>query len=321
MISRLNLASLSSSLAQFKGQALTSMFNSVSPTWSSGPLAGAAADTSFFNRVGDPLLDVVSAHTPATFGSVLDHFSAHMKELPTPTTPTGLDASQSFSKPGQNMVTVLNRVEVTFKAQYSELGAMRKSLVQEQDAAQKLNTLTPQTPDAGIKAALADFVASYNAGVERFTPSVAKGGILEGSWEAERARFATQRDINYILNGSEVGLKGGLAALGISADPKTGLASVDQTRLDAALAGNKGNVVAALTSFATTFIDTIDALNAAGHAQVRQMANLDRAVHWIADNKAAAQKEFGPGAAATPNDAFAKAVALYDDMARLSKKT
>lgn len=321
MISPVNLSSLSSSLAQFKGQALTPLFNRVSPTWSSGPLAGAAADTSFFNRVGDPLLDPVSAQAPATFGSVLDHFSARMKELPTSTTPTGLDASQSFSKPGQNMVTVLNRVEVTFKAQFSELGAMRKSLVQEQQAAQKLHTLTVQTPDADIKAALADFVASYNAGVERFTPAVAKGGILEGSWEAERARFATQRDINYILNGSEAGLKGGLAALGISADPKTGLASIDQTQLDAALVKNKGNVVAALTSFATTFSDTVGALNAADHAQARQMANLDRAVHWIDDNKAAVKEEFGPGAAATPNGAFAKAAALYDEMARLSQKT
>lgn len=315
-ISPVDLSSFSASLAQFKSQSLTSLFGRVSPTWSSGPLAGAAGDTSFFNHGDDP----VSAHAPATFGSVLDHFSAHMKELPTPTTPTGLDASQSFSKPGQNMVTVLNRVEVTFKAQFSELGAMRKSLVHEQEAAQKLGTLTIETPDADIKDALADFVASYNAGIERFTPSVAKGGILEGSWEAERARFATERDINYILNGAEVGLKGGLAALGISADPKTKLASVDQARFDTALASNKGNVVAALTSFAGTFIDTIATLNAAGHAQVRQMANLDRAVHWIDANKAAVQKEFGPGAAATPSAAFAKAAALYDDMARLSKK-
>lgn len=320
-ISRLDLSSLSSSLAQFKGQALTSLFDRVSPSWSTGPLAGAAADNSFFNHGIDPLPDPMSAHTPATFGSVLDHFSAHMKELPTPTTPTGLDASQSFSKPGQNMVTVLNRVEVTFKAQFSELGAMRNSLVHEQDAAQKLKALTPQTPDADIKAALADFVARYNAGVDRFAPSVAKGGILEGSWEAERARFATERDINYLLNGAEAGLKGGLAALGISTDPKTKLASVDQQQLDAALAANKGNVVAALTSFAGTFSDTIAALNAAGHAQMRQMANLDRAVHWIDANKADVQKEFGPGAAATPSDAFAKAAALYDDMARLSKKT
>jgi hypothetical protein len=313
--------SLSSSISQFKGQALTSLFDRVSPTWSSGPLAGAAGDNSFFNRVGDPLRDT-PAHN-ATFGSILDQFSAslHMTELPTPTTPTGLDAAGSFSTPGQNMVTVLNRVEVTFKAQFSELGEMRKSLVQEQDSARKLNALSGASTDADIKTALDAFVASYNAGVNRFAPAVAKGGVLEGSWEAERARFATGRDINYILNGSEIGLKGGLAALGIGTDPKTGLATIDHAQLDTALAKNKANVVAALTSFAGTFVDTVACLNAADHAQVRQMANLDRAVHWIEDNKAAVQKEFGPGAAATPNDAFAKAAALYDDMERLSKKS
>jgi hypothetical protein len=47
------------------------------------------------------------------------------------------------------------------------------------------------------------------------------------------------------------------------------------------------------------------------------MANLDRAAHWIDANKAAAQNEFGPGAAATPNEAFAKAAAQYDAMAYL----
>lgn len=301
---------------------LFSLSAGAAPTWSSGPLAGAGADTSFFNRVGDPLLDALTGNTPQ-FANVLDQFSAslRMTSLPTSTTPTGLDASQSFSQPGQNMVTVLNRVEVTFKAQYAELGEMRTSLVHEQNAAKQLATLTAQTPDAGIKAALADFVTSYNAGVARFAPDVAQGGVLEGSWEAARARFATERDIDYILNGSEVGLKGGLAALGISTDPGTGLASVDQAQLDAALAKNKGNVAAALGAFGTTFSATVDSLNAKGHAQLRQLDNLDRAVHWIDANKADVQKEFGPGAAATPNDAFAKAAARYDAMAQLIGKT
>ena len=47
------------------------------------------------------------------------------------------------------------------------------------------------------------------------------------------------------------------------------------------------------------------------------MANLDRAVHWIDANKDDVQKEFGTGAAATPDEAFAKAAAQYDEMAKL----
>ena len=327
-ISPINAASLSANLTQFKGQALTSLLDQKTPEWSSGPLAGASADTSFFNRVGDPSADPAASPLDALtsspkFSNVLDQFSAslRMTSLPTSTTPTALDAAQSFSKPGQNMVTVLNRVEVTFKAQHAELGELRKSLVTEQDAAQHLKTLGAQTPDADIKVALDAFVSSYNAGVTRFAPDVAQGGVLEGSWEATRARFATERDIDYVLNGSEVGLKGGLAALGISTDPNTGLASVDHAQLDTALAKNKGNVAAALASFGGTLVTTVDTLNAADHALVRQMGNLDRAVHWIDDNKADVEKEFGPGAAATPDDAFAKAAASYDAMAQLLGKS
>lgn len=316
----LDLSSLSSSLSQFKGQALTSLFDRVAPTWSTGPLAGPTADTSFFNRAGDPLLDAGQA---PSFSSVLDQFKAtlHMKELPTPTTPTAMDAARSFSTPGQNMVTVLNRVEVTYKAQYAELGEMRKSLEAKRAAALQLGAMVKETPNADIGQAVDQFVASYNAGVNRFAPAVGKGGVLEGSWEAERARFATRRDIDYILNGSEIGVKkGGLATIGITTDPKTGLAAVDHAQLDAALAKDKGDTVAGLASFGATFATTVQVLNAPGHAQLRQMDNLDRAVHWIADNKAAVQKEFGPGKAATPDQAFAKAAALYDEMTRLSKK-
>ncbi|MEJ7807652.1 MAG: flagellar filament capping protein FliD, partial [Telluria sp.] len=233
------------------------------------------------------------------------------------TTPTALDAAGGFSRPGQNMVTVLNRVEVTFKAQFSELGEMRHSLVAEQAAAKQLTGLSADSSSADIKAGIDHFVQTYNAGVNRFAPAVDKGGILEGSWEAGRARFATQRDISYILNGSEVGIKGDLAKLGITTDPKSGLAMVDNAKLDGALAKDKGHVAASVTAFANTFVTTVDFLNAKGHSQQRQMANLNRAVTWIGDNKASVQKEFGPGAAATPNEAFAKAAALYDEMAKL----
>jgi hypothetical protein len=255
-----------------------------------------------------------------TFGNLMDQVSASLRggELPTSTTPSALDAAGGFSRPGQNMVTVLNRVEVTFKAQFSELGEMRHSLVSEQQAARRLSALGADSSSADIKAELAHFVDTYNAGVNRFAPAVDKGGILEGSWEAARARFATQRDISYVLNGSEAGIKGDLAKLGITTNAKTGLASIDSATLDRALSQDKGHVLASVTAFANTFVTTVDYLNAKDHSQQRQMANLDRAVHWIGEHKAEVQKEFGPGAAATPNEAFAKAASLYDAMANLT---
>ncbi len=313
---------LSNQLALFKGHALTSLFDKPTTSWEFDPLGRAAGDARFAGGLGNALFEHgATADAMPSFGSLMDQFGQSLRtsELPTSTTPTALDAAGGFSRPGQNMVTVLNRVEVTFKAQFSELGEMRHGLVAEQAAAKRLGGLTDDSAAAEIKAEIAHFVDTYNAGVNRFAPAVDKGGILEGSWEAQRARFATRRDISYILNGSEKGIKGDLAKLGITTDPKTGLAVIDQAMLDGALAADKALVVNAVTAFADTFATTVDFLNAKGHSQQRQMNNLDRAVNWIDDNREAVQKEFGPGAAATPNDAFAKAAANYDKMAKLNK--
>jgi hypothetical protein len=307
-----DLSKLSSQLSLFKGQALTSLFDKPTTSWDFDPLGRAAGNARFAGGLGDAL------STPPSFGNLMDQFSATLRdELPTSTTPTALDAAGAFSMPGQNMVTVLNRVEVTFKAQFSELGEMRHSLLDEQAAARRLAGLADDSSGADIKAGLAHFVDSYNAGVNRFAPAVDKGGVLEGSWEAARARFATQRDIGNVLNGSEAGIKGDLAKLGITTDPKTGLAVIDQAKLDAALDQDQAHVLGAVKAFAITFVTTVDYLNDKDHAQQRQMANLDRAVHWIDDHRDDVQKEFGPGKAATPNEAFAKAAANYDRMARL----
>jgi hypothetical protein len=311
----LDLSTLRSQLALFKGQSLNSLFDKPSSSWEFDPLGRAAGDARFAGGMGTDTFGQMP-----TFGNVMNQFSASLRnnELPTSTTPTALDAAGSFSRPGKNMVTVLNRVAVTFKAQFSELGEMRHSLAVEQAAARQLAELDTGSSAADIKAELAHFVETYNAGVNRFAPAVDKGGILEGSWEAARARFATQRDISYVLNGSEAGVKGDLAKLGITTNANTGLASIDNATLDQALSRDKNHVLASVTAFANTFVTTVDYLNAKDHSQQRQMANLDRAVHWIDDHKAEVQKEFGPGAPATPNEAFAKAAALYDVMAKLT---
>ncbi len=294
--------SLAQNIALFKGQALASIFS--------------ADDVKNIDQ---------------TFSSILDKYSSQLglpglpglpelpglSGLPTSTVPTGLDSSQPFSTPGQNMITVLNRVEVSFKAQYSELEQLTQRLKEEQGVARKLTTFDANSSNADIKAALKEFVASYNDGVKRFAPEVAQGGILEGSWEAQRARFATEREISYLLTGSSVGVKGGLASMGITTDRKTGLASIDESMLDAALAKDKGKAVFAVTDFGKNFDAMVESLTAADHSQLRQMDNLDRAVHWIMANRDDVQKEFGPGAAATPNEAFARAAARYDQIAKL----
>ncbi len=287
-------ANLALNIAQFESQSLSTLLSS--------------SDSTSFDQ---------------TFSNLLAQYSNQLgtANVPTPTTPTGLDSSQPFSMPGQNMVTVLNRVEVSFKAQYSELEQLTTILKQEQALARPLAAVDANTSDADIKSALQQFITAYNNGVNRFAPEVAQGGILEGSWEAARARFATERDIGYLLTGSEVGVQGGLASMGVTTDTATGLASIDETQLDAALAKDKGKATTAIRDLGDAFVATVDSLTAADHAQVRQMDNLQRAIQWIAANRDSVQQEFGPGAAATPNDAFKRAAARYDEIAMLGGLT
>ncbi len=289
--SSVNAASLALHLHQFKTQALHSLLSFDSSSDAAG-LFSAVPDTGgrFDQWLGAAQHAVASA---------------------TSSMPSGLDAMQPFSRPGQNVVTVINRVDISFKAQFAALSELKSTLAQAQASAQDLTDIDGQTPDAQIKSRLLDFVATYNAGVERFAPAVAPGGVLEGSQEAARARFSTRRDIADPLIGAADGLRGGMSALGISVDPRTGLASIDEAQLDAVLARDTDADVYTIVDFAQTFMRTTAMLNSKGNQQDNQLTNLDRAIHWIADNRVSVETEFGPGEAARPNPAFAKAAAAY----------
>lgn len=286
-ISSFDISSLSLNVSQFKVQALI------------------ARDSPF---------DTFGLHSPMDeTGSIFEQMLSAVKAptLPTSSTPSGLDTLQPFSRPGQNMITVINRLDLTFKAQSSELGQLKNSLQQAQKSAQQLMAIDERSSSADIKSKLTDFIATYDAGVERFAPDLAPGGVLEGSHELGRVRFATRRDIGDPLTGAIDGLLGGMSALGISVDQKTGLASVDETTLDAILSTDTDADLHTIQDFARKFMQTTATLNSADNQLARQIANLDNAIHWIADNRAAVEQEFGPGEAARPNAAFAKAAAAY----------
>jgi flagellar capping protein FliD len=222
-----------------------------------------------------------------------------------------------FGPSRENVSTAINRLEIILKAQHTELGSLKDILANEQESAQQLVRIDTQTSAADIKQALHEFIDRYNAGVNRFAPDVAHGGILEYSAEAARARFATQRDINNPLVGADGGLKGGMTALGITVDPKTGLAAIDETKLNAMLSKDGQADVNTIHDFANQFIATITNINAEHNPQDKQLNNLERAIQWIADNKGSVQKEFGLGKPATPNSTYAKAAAAYQSFSML----
>lgn len=278
--------------AQFKLQTLSTMLGSNSDDTSS---------TDLFSGLPNNVSDIFQKYLGTAPAGSSD----------TSVIPTATDTIGAFSTPGQNVSTVINRVDVSFKAQFSELSELKSRIAQQQDAANTLHTITPQSSDADIVAKVNDFIATYNAGVNRFTPDVAAGGVLDGSAEANRARFSLERDIADPLIGASSGVRDGLASLGIQVDPTTLLATVDQTALQASLGSNKNATVNTLTAFAASFSATATSLNQAGNPEDRQLKNLDKAIHWIDDNRADVAKEFGAGEAAKPNQAFAKAAAAY----------
>lgn len=281
-----NTANLSLSIQQIKAQTLQSLISFDSSSDASGLFASVPGTSDIFDKYFAAAKNTVSE---------------------TSDVPSGLDATQPFSQPGQNVVTVINRVDVSFKAQFSALSELKSTLALEQESADKLATIDAHTSNAEFKSKLMDFVATYNSGVRHIASEVAQGGVLEGSQEARRAQFATQRDIANPL----IGADGGMSALGVSIDPRTGLASVNEAQLDAVLARDTDADVRTIVDFATTFSQTTTSLNSKGNQQDNQMNNLDRAIHWIADNRVEVQQEFGPGLLARPNAAFAKAAAAY----------
>lgn len=285
-----NTANLSLSVQQIKAQTLQSLIS---------------FDTS--SDAGN-----LFSNVPST-SELFDKLFAAAKNTASETSnvPSGLDTLQPFSRPGQNVVTVINRVDVSFKAQFSALSELKSTLALEQESAQKLAAIDEHTSNAEFKSKLMDFVATYNSGVHHIASDLAQGGVLEGSQEARRAQFATQRDIANPLIGADGGLRGGMSALGVAIDPHTGLASINETQLDAVLARDTDADVRTIVDFARTFSQTTTSLNSKGNQQDNQMNNLDRAIHWIADNRVEVQKEFGPGLLARPNAAFAKAAAAY----------
>ncbi|CAN5453474.1 hypothetical protein BH11PSE11_BH11PSE11_02790 [soil metagenome] len=286
--SPLNASSLLLNLTQFKSQSLQSLLSSTS----NGPGQASAAGS----------------------GDIFETLFANAKSaLPTSVSnaQSGVSAIPSVGGSIMDVASMINGLEVKFKSQYSELNELKNTLSHEQEAAQKLTAIDGKTSATEIKSALMEFIATYNAGVNRFAPDVAKGGVLENSAEALRARFSTRRDIADPLIGAFNGLRGGLEALGITVDPSTGLASVDEKKLDSVLALDTNADVNTIGDFARQFMRTTANLNSAGNPQDKQLANLDRAIHWIADHHAAISKEFGPGEPAKPNAAVARAAAAY----------
>lgn len=224
---------------------------------------------------------------------------------------TGRNLALPDPESAYQMMTVINNKDVSYKAQFSELGQMSSSVLQMQDAGQSLGNIELSTSNDSIKLQLQGFVGQYNDWIKRFDPVIQKGGLLAGTQAAQASRFELEQNINNRFYGVKGGVHG-LGEMGITIDPNTRLASLDTAKLDSLLATNKQGAVDAVQEFSANFSLSASLLNSDNNFFLKQLDNLDRAIDFIADNKDSLQIEFGTGNAAKPVGQVAQALAAYN---------
>ena len=259
------------------------------------------------------LMDRGTGDTTSSFGSILSQFQAGA-DAATPAANNGRNTTLRDPESAYAMMTEINRRDVAYQAQYTELGEMRSYLPQEQEAARQLNALEGTDDNATIKAKLQDFAEKYNAWVDRFGPDVKKGGVLEGTQAAEVPLYELEQVVQNPFLGAMDGFRG-LKDLGISIDPQTDRMTLDTAKLDGALASNKQGVVNTLDNFSDNFASSAKLFASDGNFIGNRLANLGGAISYINSNVAAWRQEFGSGDSGDkvkPKELVANALNAYN---------
>ena len=290
----LTAASLLQDIAAFQAQTIGSLF-------------GTDKD----EAKGDLFSTLLAQHTNANkAGAKLDDLpgsSASSNALAT----NGRNLSLFDPESAYRMMSYINNRDVLYKAQFSELNQMKAGVAQMQAAGEGLKHITTDTPDAGIKALLNNFVDRYNHWRDSFDDDIADGGLLDKMQAAEVSMYELEQSVKNRFFGARDGLNG-LSDLGIQIDPATHFASLDETRLDAALSNNRQAIVNTIQDFSANFAKSAGLLNAENNFIPRQLDNLSRVIHYINDNRDSLRQEFGTGDAARPGGKVAEALSAYN---------
>lgn len=258
-------------------------------------------------------LDFLTGGRASTTGA-----SDPLSQLGLATTTQGISASGrklSLFDPeaAYKMMSLINNKDVSYKAQYSELSAMDSAVAGMQKAGEALGTTSIGMDGASIKAKLQLFADNYNGWIKRFEPTVQNNGVLAGTQAAEVSLHELEQSVENPFNGAANGIRG-LQDIGFSIDPSTHLASLDASKLDAALASNAQGVVNTIDQFSANFAKSAQLLDSANNFIPNRLANLNGAINYIGNNTAALQAEFGSGDPARPSPQIAKALAAYNQM-------
>ncbi|PZR19676.1 MAG: hypothetical protein DI538_30950 [Azospira oryzae] len=176
-----------------------------------------------------------------------------------------------------------------------------------------LGSVDAGSSDAAIRQKLAQFVSDYNAWRTGFDEDMQQGGILADTQAAQVAGYELEQSVENPFNGADLGLRG-MPDLGLSIDPVTKQAVLDEAALSRALQQNREGVVATVQQFSGNFVKSAELLTSSNNFFDRQLDNLSRAITYIADNQSSLQQEFGLGDTYQPKGKLAAALAAYERM-------
>lgn len=225
---------------------------------------------------------------------------------------TGRNLSLFDPESAFSMMSTINSLDVTYKAQFAELSDMKEAVSAIQQAGQILGDAVEATSgNEEITNQLQAFTDKYNEWVTAYQATVKSDGLLAETQAAEVSLHELRQSIQNRFNGAASGFQG-LGDLGLSIDPLTHLATLDMSKLGSALSSNKAGAVATIDEFSDNFVKSAGLLNSSGNFIPNRLANLDRVIDYITENKASLQSEFGLGAPARFSDKVAKALAAYN---------
>lgn len=290
------MATLQTRLADFKAQAL-------------GTLISTAMSDNGGHGVSDFAALLGGGDSPSNPVAALLAQAGAAGTLPASGRNTALFDPES----AYQMMTDINRKDVSYKAEFAEMSDMAAYVTTMQQAAATLGSLDGASATADIRSRLNEFVATYNGWIDRFDEVLANGGLLAGTHAATVSQWELEQSVESIFNGAGSGVRG-MGALGLTIDPVTNMASLDTAKLDAVLAGNASGAATAIREFSANFAKSAELLNSPNNFIPNRMSNLSRVIDYIDSNKADLQVEFGLGDAAKPSGDVARALAAYNAM-------
>lgn len=161
--------------------------------------------------------------------------------------------------------------------QFSEANGINGGVAAIQQASQSLARITATMDAESITSQLQTFATKYNEWVSASGGTAKADGLQAGPQVANSAIHKLEQDVKNMLDDAKLSLHN-LHDLGFSIDQNTNLATVDTTKLGAALTANKTGAINSIQEFSTKFANSTELLNLVNSFSLKSSAYLNKAL-------------------------------------------